>query len=196
MGGAVAAPPAVLSTLVPVNIVSAVPPPPSVAPVLAMIPATAPPPPGPKREVRRCSDPARAQNLWDAIKAVRMQKQIPAITRMSRYMARFYQVKKGKDETQRLLDAAVEDNLIKLEKKVGTKGAKNGVEENAYRLPTTDMLPRERHDWYCFHCHSGGEVVLCDGCHRVYHESCIKPPMTDDEEEGHIEWFCQICKVR
>ena len=53
-------------------------------------------PPGPKREVRRCSDPARAQNLWDAIKAVRMQKQIPAITRMSRYMNRFYQIKKGK----------------------------------------------------------------------------------------------------
>ncbi len=32
------------------------------------------------------------------------------------------------------------------------------MEEDAYRLPTEDMLPFERHDWYCFHCHAGGEV--------------------------------------
>ena len=43
-----------------------------------------------------------------------------------------------------------------------------------FRLPTEDMLPFERHDWYCFHCHSGGEVVLCRDCHRVYHQSCLK----------------------
>ena len=36
------------------------------------------------------------------------------------------------------------------------------------------MLPFERHDWYCFHCHSGGEVILCRDCHRVYHQSCLK----------------------
>ena len=86
---------------------------------------------GGTRAIRRLMDPSRAQQLWDAIKAVRQQKQIPAITRMSRYMNRFYQIKK--DGTQRLLDAAVEDNLIKLERKVGTKGTKCGVEENAYR---------------------------------------------------------------
>ncbi len=80
----------------------------------------------------------------------------------------------NKEETQRLLDAAVEDNLIKLERKVGTKGHKSGVEEKAYRLPTPDMLPRERHDWYCFHCHAGGEVLLCAACHRVFHQSCHK----------------------
>jgi len=48
------------------------------------------------RETRRVSDPSRAQQLWDAIVAVRSQKQIPAIVRISRYMNRFYQVKKGK----------------------------------------------------------------------------------------------------
>ena len=36
------------------------------------------------------------------------------------------------------------------------------------------MLPFEQHDWYCFHCHSGGEVVLCRDCHRVYHQGCLK----------------------
>ena len=47
-----------------------------------------------------------------------------------------------KEATQRLLDLAVDDNLIKLENKIGTKGNKSGIEEKAYRLPTADMLPR------------------------------------------------------
>ena len=95
-----------------------------------------------------------------------------------------------KDATQRLLDLAVDDNLIKLETKVGTKGNKNGVEEKAYRLPTHDMLPKERHDWYCFHCHNGGEVVLCTGCHRVYHESCLKEPLSEVND-----FYCNFCKI-
>lgn len=140
------------------------------------------------RELRRQSDSLRAQHLWDAIKAVRAQKQIPAIPRMARYMSRYHGL--TKEATQRLLDLAVEDNLVKLENKIGTKGNKNGVEEKAYRLPTPDMLPRERHDWYCFHCHTGGEVVLCSGCHRVYHETCLKEPLSEENE-----FFCVICKT-
>ena len=126
------------------------------------------------KEMRRVSDPDKAQIIWDGIKVkifekrkifvsdekyvitpsiqtVRAQKQIPALPRLSRYMNRNYKL--DKETTQRLLDLAVEDNLIKLHKKVGTKGNKAGVEEDAYRLPTEDMLPYERHDWYCFHCH-------------------------------------------
>ena len=41
------------------------------------------------REVRRNSDSLRAQHLWDAIRAVRAQKQIPAIPRMARYCLNF-----------------------------------------------------------------------------------------------------------
>ena len=88
------------------------------------------------------------------------------------------------------------------------------------------MLPRERHDWYCSHCHSGkkysldinsqllqhqlslsgGEVLLCGGCHRVYHDSCLKSEAQsviksehggeeEDEEEMDLEWTCTHCKV-
>jgi len=86
------------------------------------------------KEIRRVSDPDKAQIIWDGIKTVRAQKQIPALPRLSRYMNRNYKL--DKDTTQRLLDLAVEDNLVKLHKKVGTKGNKAGVEEDAYRLPT------------------------------------------------------------
>ena len=47
---------------------------------------------------------------------MRAQKQIPALPRLSRYMNRNYKL--DKDTTQRLLDLAVEDNLVKLHKKV------------------------------------------------------------------------------
>lgn len=115
--------------------------------------------------------------------------------------------KLDKETTQRLLDLAVEDNLIKLHKKVGTKGNKAGVEEDAFRLPSEDMLPYERHDWYCFHCHcefvdeviiffhrdefsAGGEVVMCRDCHRVYHQACIKQDLIDPTN-GFICSFCR-----
>ena len=124
------------------------------------------------KEIRRVSDPDKAQIIWDGIKVminswtteesqifsifvlillppshawisgsicstrptfglfcpwqlnilsqtVRAQKQIPALPRLSRYMNRNYKL--DKDTTQRLLDLAVEDNLVKLHKKVGKK---------------------------------------------------------------------------
>ena len=60
-------------------------------------------------------------NFWSGIllnfsQTVRAQKQIPALPRLSRYMNRNYKL--DKDTTQRLLDLAVEDNLVKLHKKV------------------------------------------------------------------------------
>ena len=52
----------------------------------------------------------------------------------------FRNYKLDKETTQRLLDLAVEDNLIKLHKKVGTKGNKAGVEEDAYRYKLKTRL--------------------------------------------------------
>jgi hypothetical protein len=40
------------------------------------------------KEIRRVSDPDKAQIIWDGIKTVRAQKQIPALPRLSRYMYR------------------------------------------------------------------------------------------------------------
>jgi hypothetical protein len=37
------------------------------------------------KEMRRVSDPDKAQIIWDGIKTVRAQKQIPALPRLSRY---------------------------------------------------------------------------------------------------------------
>ena len=37
------------------------------------------------KEIRRVSDPDKAQIIWDGIKTVRAQKQIPALPRLSRW---------------------------------------------------------------------------------------------------------------
>ena len=42
------------------------------------------------QEIRRVSDPDKAQIIWDGIKTVRAQKQIPALPRLSRYMNRWF----------------------------------------------------------------------------------------------------------
>lgn len=48
---------------------------------------------------------------------------------------------------------------------------------------------RDGHDWYCFECHSGGEVVLCTTCHRVYHEVCV------GQNVKASDFVCPVCEV-
>ena len=43
------------------------------------------------------------------------------------------------------------------------------------------------HDWYCFECHSSGDVLECSKCWRVYHPHCVKSPTS--------VFVCPICKV-
>ena len=50
----------------------------------------------------------------------------------------------------------------------------------------------DRHDWYCFECHKGGEVACCTKCYRVYHETCIS---VEDQPYGNEAFVCGICKV-
>lgn len=51
----------------------------------------------------------------------------------------------------------------------------------------------DRHDWYCFECHKGGEVVCCSKCYRVYHEMCIN---VEDHLYDSEPLVCVVCKVR
>jgi hypothetical protein len=44
----------------------------------------------------------------------------------------------------------------------------------------------------CTICYAGGELLLCDHCPRVFHLSCLKPPLTAPPEEG--EWLCFYCQ--
>jgi len=45
--------------------------------------------------------------------------------------------------------------------------------------------------------HEGGkgEVLLCDGCPREFHKSCLNPPV-DENEKLPDTWFCPICVAK
>ncbi|GIY48939.1 zinc finger MYND domain-containing protein 11 [Caerostris darwini] len=120
---------------------------------------------------RRQACPQTVLHLWDAIAYIRQQKQIPNFERLSAYMKRVYSL--NPPDVERQLNFAVSDGLIRIRKSLGCKGARVGIEQDGYRVPE-EINERDDHDWYCFVCHRGGEVVLCSTCHRVYHQHCLK----------------------
>ena len=42
----------------------------------------------------------------------------------------------------------------------------------------------------CFICHKDGELLICDGCPRVFHISCLHLETYPPEEK---KWYCQNC---
>jgi hypothetical protein len=46
----------------------------------------------------------------------------------------------------------------------------------------------ESHDWYCFECHVGGEVLKCRSCWRVYHPVCCN-------FQADQTFICLTCQV-
>ena len=45
----------------------------------------------------------------------------------------------------------------------------------------------DTNDDFCFRCHGGGDLLLCDKCDRSYHLYCVDPPL-EVAPEG--EWAC------
>ncbi|KAL1437156.1 hypothetical protein MTO96_049141 [Rhipicephalus appendiculatus] len=134
---------------------------------------------------RRLSCPQTVQHLWDAIDSIRQQKQVSNLDRVANYMRRKHQLSEA--DTERQLGFAVRDGLMVSKKKVGSKGSKVGVEQEAFQLPN-EPAERDGHDWYCFECHRGGEVLPCTTCHRVYHVVCVKEDLSNEDK-----FVCTVC---
>lgn len=134
---------------------------------------------------RRLSCPQTVQHLWDAIDSIRQQKQVSNLDRVANYMRRKHHLNTA--DTERQLGFAVRDDLLVSKKKVGSKGSKVGVEQEAFQLPE-QPVQRDSHDWYCFECHRGGDVLLCTTCHRVYHVVCVKEDLSNEDK-----FICTVC---
>ena len=48
---------------------------------------------------------------------------------------------------------------------------------------------KDGHDWYCFTCHSPGDLLLCSECFRAYHTNCT------EEDYSGSKFTCSVCKV-
>ncbi|XP_060856969.1 zinc finger MYND domain-containing protein 11-like [Metopolophium dirhodum] len=139
---------------------------------------------------RRVSWPLAVQHLWDAVKVIRFQRQVPDIDRITKYMTKVHNM--SSEEVERQLNYCVRDGLLILTKKVGIKGSKAGVETKGYKLPE-EKAEKDSHDWYCFQCHSAGDVISCTSCYRVFHLSCIEKNDLPENDVKH-KFICNICK--
>ncbi|UYV79569.1 ZMYND11 [Cordylochernes scorpioides] len=54
--------------------------------------------------------------------------------------------------------------------------------------PAVGVQEKDDHDWYCFECHLGGEMLLCSQCHRVYHPDCLT-------EVEMAKFICPVCRM-
>ncbi|VVC34742.1 Zinc finger, PHD-type,PWWP domain,Bromodomain,Zinc finger, FYVE/PHD-type,Zinc finger [Cinara cedri] len=140
---------------------------------------------------RRISCPLAVQHLWDAVKVIRFQRQVPDVDRITKYMARVHNM--SSEEVGRQLNYCVRDGLMILTKRVKVqKGSKTGVATEGYKLPK-EKVDKDCHDWYCFQCHSAGDVISCTSCYRVYHLSCIEREDLPENDVKH-KFICNICK--
>ncbi|XP_062571886.1 zinc finger MYND domain-containing protein 11-like [Saccostrea cucullata] len=136
---------------------------------------------------RRNSSVTYTKYLIEAIRYIRYQKQIPNIERISRYMNREYGL--AESFTEKHLHYAVKDNIIHSYMAVGKKGSMTGVEQEGFKIPEEEEETRGDHDWYCFECHTAGDVLPCSDCWRVFHPSCTL------EEWTGPKFTCSICKA-
>lgn len=81
---------------------------------------------------RRQADPLMVQKLWAGIAAVRAQKQVANLDRLTRYLQREHQL--SAEEIERQLNFAVADQLISLYRAVAVKGTNTGYEQDGYRV--------------------------------------------------------------
>ncbi|XP_021340240.1 zinc finger MYND domain-containing protein 11-like isoform X1 [Mizuhopecten yessoensis] len=137
---------------------------------------------------RRYTNVLHAKHLLDAVNFVRQQKQIPNIERVARYMKRMHN--HTQYETEKQMQYAVKDSLILSYQTVGKKGNMTGVEQEGFRIPEEEDFAEQTddHDWYCFECHTVGDMLPCSDCWRVFHPSC-----TEEEWTGP-KFTCSICK--
>lgn len=49
------------------------------------------------------------------------------------------------------------------------------------------------HDAECNVCHTGGDLICCDGCPFVFHSDCHKPKISSLPDG---EWFCMHCSKK
>lgn len=138
---------------------------------------------------RRVSCPQVTQQLWDAIKNIRNQRQVPTSERVQKYMLKEFGV--NEEEVVRQLNHCVRDGLIEITKRTINKGTYVGSEQEGYKLPLL-TLKQDDFDWYCFDCHRAGDVICCSrpNCLRVYHLACIS---STELPEG--DFVCHVCKM-
>ena len=93
------------------------------------------------------------------------------------------------------------NGVVQLDGKCGTKFTVHLTNVAPCHLPNIDptqdfRLARPHADLPCSVCRSpetANEMLLCDGCDKAFHLSCLKPPLEVVPKEE--VWLCTRCKA-
>ena len=89
------------------------------------------------------------------------------------------------------------NGVVQLDGKCGTKFMVHLAPCHLPNIdPTQDLFIRPHADLPCSVCRSpetANEMLLCDGCDKAFHLSCLKPPLEVVPEEE--VWLCPRCKA-
>ena len=90
-----------------------------------------------------------------------------------------------------------ERDRMDVEEKNTEYGSDEEEEEKAPKRELTRAVWEEGCQSCGMDMHEGGkgEVLLCDGCPREFHKSCLNPPV-DENEKLPDTWFCPICVAK
>ncbi|XP_071505214.1 zinc finger MYND domain-containing protein 11-like [Diadema antillarum] len=139
---------------------------------------------------RRMSDPQVILQLWEAITFIRQQRQVANMERIVAFMSKHYSC--SAKETQRQIVHAVKENLLVKELSKSKVGSRAGTTQDGFWCAEERTEESEEpHDWYCFKCHKGGEVLCCGTCYRVYHPECVNV----EPEKVLSLWICPYCEA-
>ncbi|KAL3317605.1 negative regulation of extrinsic apoptotic signaling pathway [Cichlidogyrus casuarinus] len=109
----------------------------------------------------RYTDPVYLQYIWDALDYLTQ-------TDGSRSFDSLY------DFIRTNKDPKCNSARIQAELSNATKDAVISINGNDYFRMDISKLTRNKHDWYCFECHTPGLVIACPSCHRVFHKDCLQ----------------------
>ncbi|RWS17716.1 zinc finger MYND domain-containing protein 11-like protein [Dinothrombium tinctorium] len=120
----------------------------------------------------RCSSPWVVVEIWKSIQ--KLQEDKKSSTKSALISCLLKRVQIDEKQIDEEIKKSLKDELI----------VKNN---DVYKIPENCSEKNPDHDWYCFTCHLGGEVISCTNCWRVYHRLC----MEDNDESG----LCTPCKL-
>ncbi|CAL8121670.1 unnamed protein product [Orchesella dallaii] len=132
---------------------------------------------------RRLAMPQRIQQIWDAIGS--QGNQVMDFERLLTTASTMFKV--PRDELNHELNHALKDYLVVSE----VVETQRREETEIYKLPDASTMEKGDHDWYCFQCHLGGQIVKCEDCPRVYHLECLP----EDRKPEKDLFVCPACHI-
>lgn len=145
--------------------------------------------------IRRYSDPDQVYGVWKTIRTMAEEGIIVDRNRLVKTLNSSYTI--PLDVIHILVDGMVADGFLEENHSKSKKTvvftvpdlSKKNVSKKCFIYVCLTLIliqpqqnkkqeklymPNKNHDWYCYECHAGGEVIDCAQCSRAFHLDCLR----------------------